>query len=108
MSHGESRPDLPGLRADDEPVFEEPWQAQAFAMAVTLNERGVFAWGEWADAFGARLAEGEDYWPAWLATLEAMMACHDIASPERIDALEAKWHEAAARTPHGEPIVPGD
>ena len=100
-----SRPDLPGLTADEEPAFDEPWQAQAFAMTVALNERGVFTWSDWAEGFGARLKDGTDYWTAWLANLEAMLARHAIADPATIDALEADWHAAAARTPHGDPIT---
>ena len=46
-------PELPGLpRDDDGPVFREPWEAQAFALAVALHERGVFTWPEWAQALG--------------------------------------------------------
>ncbi len=40
----------------DEPVFREPWEAQAFAMTVLLHERGLFTWGEWAQALGAQIA----------------------------------------------------
>jgi hypothetical protein len=32
------------------PVFREPWEAQAFALALSLSERGVFSWKEWAAA----------------------------------------------------------
>ena len=37
------------------PVFAEPWQAQAFAMAVQLHERGLFTWPEWAETLGRRI-----------------------------------------------------
>ena len=41
--------DLPSLpREDGEPVFAEPWQAQAFALAVRLSADGHFTWKEWA------------------------------------------------------------
>ena len=40
---------LPGIPRDgDGPVFREPWEAQAFAMALALHERGLFTWNEWA------------------------------------------------------------
>lgn len=39
-----------------EPVFREPWEAQAFAMTVLLHQRGLFTWGEWAQALGAQIA----------------------------------------------------
>ena len=34
----------------DEPAFQEPWEAQAFAMAVSLYQQGLFGWDEWAAA----------------------------------------------------------
>ena len=37
---------------DNGPVFSEPWQAEAFALAVSLNERGIFTWSEWAQILG--------------------------------------------------------
>ena len=33
-------------RDEDGPVFDTPWQAQAFAMTVKLHEAGVFEWNE--------------------------------------------------------------
>jgi hypothetical protein len=36
----EVHPDAPV----EEPVFREPWEAQAFSMAVALHERGLFTW----------------------------------------------------------------
>ena len=99
-----SRPDLPGLQADTEPVFAEPWQAQAFAMTVALHERGTFEWRDWAGTLGATLEDEPDYWRAWLAALETMLARHAIADTRTVADREAAWHAAAARTPHGEPI----
>ncbi len=92
---------------DGEPVFEEPWQAQAFAMAVALNEQGMFEWTNWAEAFGANIASAPDtpYWSHWMTTLEGFLARHSIASAEQIEKRTQEWHEAAARTPHGEPIA---
>ncbi len=35
--------ELPAIPKDDAgPVFREPWEAQAFGMAVALAERGTF------------------------------------------------------------------
>ena len=61
-------PEIPGLPRDGEgPVFEAPWQAQAFAMAVRLNERGLFSWPEWATRFGEERANRlrRQYWDGW-------------------------------------------
>ncbi|HUI77827.1 MAG TPA: nitrile hydratase accessory protein, partial [Bryobacteraceae bacterium] len=48
--------ELPRLPRDEGgPVFGEPWQAQAFALAVRLSAQGHFTWKEWADALAAEL-----------------------------------------------------
>ena len=91
----------------DGPVFAEPWEAQAFAMAVKLNEAGVFSWGEWADSLGAELkAEpGRPYYESWLAALEKLVEAKGVMTgPERLQRIDA-WDRAAKATPHGQPIV---
>lgn len=86
-------------------TFEEPWQAQAFAFAVALNERGLFTWSEWADALGAELKHGHSYWDAWLEALEELVVAKGVAGRGELQALAAAWREAAEATPHGRPIV---
>ena len=70
-------------RNDDGPVFREPWEAQAFALAVSLHERGLFTWGEWAATLGEEIKKaqaagdpdtGETYYHHWLAALERIVA----------------------------------
>lgn len=101
---------LPQGAGPDAPVFAEPWQAQAFALAVALNERGLFSWSEWAAELSAQLArpgaaeDGGDYYAHWLAALEALLARKGVAEPGLVDALSASWQRAAHATPHGEPI----
>jgi glycine hydroxymethyltransferase len=89
--------------------FEAPWQAQAFAMAVTLADRGAFTWSEWAAALGARLAASPDegYWPSWLATLETLAAGKRLVGADELAHRRDAWDRAARATPHGEPIVLG-
>jgi nitrile hydratase accessory protein len=75
---------VPGIPCDDDgPVFREPWEAQAFAMALALHERGLFTWNEWADALAREIKRaqasgdpdtGETYYRHWLATLERLIA----------------------------------
>ena len=100
---------------DGEPVFAEPWQAQAFALVVTLHDQGVFTWSEWAEALSREIhdrgkspeSHGDlqaDYYHRWLAALEALMAERGIVDGTALVDREAAWHAAAARTPHGEPI----
>jgi nitrile hydratase accessory protein len=84
--------------------FAEPWQAQAFAMTLALHERGLFTWPEWTAALGAALKNEADYYAAWLAALEGLLAARGIARAAEIDTLAAAWSRAAAATPHGMPI----
>ena len=104
-----SRRELPpGI---DEPVFSEPWQAEAFALTVALHERGLFSWSEWAQALSAEVkkpgsaADGSDYYRHWLAALEKLLAAKGIAMKPDVDAVAAAWERAAHATPHGKPIL---
>jgi nitrile hydratase accessory protein len=103
-------------RDDDGPVFREPWEAQAFAMALSLHERGLFTWKEWAAALAdeIKIAQangdpdtGTTYYRHWLATLEKLVASKGVASIETQHRYRDAWDHAADRTPHGSPIVLG-
>ena len=90
----------------DGPVFAEPWEAQAFAMAVKLNEAGVFAWNEWAETLGAELKAhpARPYYESWLAALERLIEAKGVLTEqERLARVDA-WDRAARATPHGQPI----
>lgn len=96
-----------------EPVFEAPWHAQVFALTVHLNEAGHFSWSAWADRFGATLQRhgvaralngGEDYFAAWLETLEQFLAEIGMAAPTEVAALRDAWEAAYLRTAHGDPV----
>jgi nitrile hydratase accessory protein len=105
---------LPGLPRDaGGPVFREPWEAQAFALAVALVERGLFGWDEWAEALGdeIRAAQqagdpdtGGTYYHHWLKALERMVAVKAIADGAALARYHDAWAHAAGRTPHGSPI----
>jgi nitrile hydratase accessory protein len=105
---------VPGIpRDDDGPVFREPWEAQAFAMALTLHERGLFTWNEWAATLADEIKRaqakgdpdtGETYYCHWLATLERLVAEKGVASPATLGRYHDAWDHAAGRTPHGSPI----
>ena len=101
------------MTAKPEPVFEAPWHAQVFALTVHLNEAGHFVWGDWAERFGATLKRhglgrelngGEDYFAAWLETLERYLAELAMTDPTRVEELRAAWEAAYLATPHGEPV----
>ncbi|MCB1460571.1 MAG: nitrile hydratase accessory protein [Nitratireductor sp.] len=93
------------------PVFREPWEAQAFAMAVALHERGVFSWGEWAEMLGEVIRQdalsptGQGYYQLWLKALERIIADKRVVAEDEREIREREWHAAAARTPHGMPIM---
>ena len=105
---------LPSIpRDDDGPVFRAPWEAQAFAMALTLHDRGVFTWPEWAAALAAEIKRaqaagdpdtGETYYLHWLATLEGLVASKGVASMDTLHRYRDAWDHATDRTPHGKPI----
>ena len=105
---------VPGIpRDDDGPVFREPWEAQAFAMALALHARGLFSWNEWAETLAGEIKRaqaagdpdtGETYYRHWLATLERLIAAKGVASSETLDRYRNAWDTAADRTPHGQPI----
>jgi nitrile hydratase accessory protein len=86
----------------DEPVFAEPWEAQAFALAVSLSERGLFTWSEWTDAVAAAPEEG--YYERWLATLERLVVARGATDDDALERHRHAWEHAAERTPHGTPI----
>lgn len=110
-------PSIP--RGPDGPAFREPWEAQAFAMALALHERGLFTWNEWAATLAEEIKRaqeagdpdtGETYYHHWLAALERIVAEHGVADGTALERYREAWHHAAERTPHGDPIVlePGD
>ena len=106
---------LPALPRDESgPVFAEPWQAQAFALAVELSAAGHFTWAEWAAALGAELAgaaaagtpdDGSRYYHHWLAALERLVAAKGLTDTAALHARKEAWAEAYRETPHGKPVA---
>lgn len=99
------------LKDHGAPVFAEPWQAQAFAMTVTLHQAGRFSWSEWAEALGAEIKHaGEDdaggarYYELWLAALEKLVTAKGLVSADDVDVTTEAWREAYLHTPHGHPV----
>jgi nitrile hydratase accessory protein len=111
---------VPSIPCDAEgPVFREPWEAQAFAMALALHDHGLFTWTEWAAALADQIKRaqangdpdtGETYYRHWLATLEHLVAAKGVTTSETLHRYRDAWDHAADRTPHGAPIelTPGD
>jgi len=105
---------LPRLPRDEGgPVFAEPWQAQAFALAVRLSEQGHFTWKEWAAALAEELKsaadrgepdDGSRYYEHWLAALERLVTCKGLSDPALLLARKEAWADAYRHTPHGKPV----
>jgi nitrile hydratase accessory protein len=102
-----------GASGEEQNVFSEPWQAQAFAMTIQLHAAKVFTWAEWASALTQEIKEaqnagdpdtGATYYHHWINALEKLILQKNIGTAEQIHDLEHAWEDAAARTPHGQPI----
>jgi nitrile hydratase accessory protein len=107
----ESVPSIP--RDHEGLVFREPWEAQAFAMALMLHERALFTWPEWAATLAEEIKRaqaagdpdtGETYYRHWLNALERLVAAKGLADPQTLERYRSAWDHAADRTPHGMPI----
>ena len=95
------------------PVFAEPWQAQAFALAVKLSEQGHFTWKEWAAVLADELKaaaergepdDGSHYYEHWLAALERLVTAKGLTDSSALDARKESWADAYRHTPHGKPV----
>lgn len=105
-------PSLP--RDDGGPVFAEPWQAQAFALAVRLSKEGYFTWKEWAAALADELQsaaergepdDGSRYYEYWLAALERLVAEKGLTDRNQMLLRKNAWADAYRHTPHGKPVT---
>jgi len=105
---------LAGIPKDhDGPVFRAPWEARAFAITVTMHERGVFTWPEWAEALSSAIKRaeavsgvdnGERYYEHWLAALEEIVTQKQVCTTGVLHKRREDWRESARLTPHGQPI----
>ena len=105
---------LPSLPRDASgPVFAEPWQAQAFALAVKLSQEGYFTWKEWAAALADEIKKASDrgepddgsrYYEHWLAALERLVTGKRLSDPASLLARKEAWADAYRHTPHGKPV----
>jgi len=118
LSTPELQPDLSRLpslpRDDDGPVFAEPWQAQASAMAIRLSEQGHLTWKEWAAALAEELKAatgdsvpdgGSRYYHQWLAVLEKLAVAKGLSSRNEMSRRKEAWADAYRHTPHGKPVA---
>ena len=109
--------ELPSLPRDqEEPVFKEPWEAQAFAITLRLYDGKHFTWPEWAECLAVEIEAaqqagdpdlGDTYYHHWLKALEKIVAGKGLLSANELSRRKDAWDRAARTTPHGEPIKLG-
>ena len=109
---------VPALPCDAQgPVFREPWEAQAFALAIDAHARVLFSWPEWAAELSAQIKAaqragdpdtGETYYRHWLAALEAITVQKGAATQAQLAQVQQAWDRAAKVTPHGQAVVLAD
>jgi nitrile hydratase accessory protein len=107
-------PDLSALpQGKDDPVFAEPWQAHAFALAVRLADAGRFSSSEWAAALGEEIRaaqergdpdRGPTYYQHWLNALERLCVAKGLVSDVGLRQRKEQWRQAYLHTPHGQPV----
>jgi nitrile hydratase accessory protein len=105
---------LPHIPRDEHgPVFAEPWQAQAFALAVNLSKQGYFTWKEWAAALAEEIKaaaargevdDGSRYYDYWLAALERLVTLRGLTDANSLVERKEAWADAYRHTPHGKPV----
>ena len=97
-------------------MFAEPWQAAAFALAVSLSRQGHFTWKEWAATLAGELQaaarrgepdDGSHYYDHWLAALERLVQAKGLLDGAALADRKKAWAEAYRHTPHGKPIELG-
>jgi nitrile hydratase accessory protein len=106
--------ELPAISRDQEgPVFNEPWEAQAFALAVRLSEAGCFTWSEWATILSQEIKAaqargdpdlGQTYYQHWLNALERLCVDKGLVSCGEMRQRMEAWRRAYRHTPHGQPV----
>jgi nitrile hydratase accessory protein len=77
--------------AQEEPVFQAPWEAQAFALVHQLAADGYCQWSEWTEYLISELAteeeaisEGKTYYEHWLNACEKLLAAKGLLTQESI------------------------
>ncbi|MCZ6828632.1 MAG: nitrile hydratase accessory protein [Gammaproteobacteria bacterium] len=106
------------MKAESEPVFAEPWQAQAFAMALALLQNQAFTWSEWATTLGEEITsagehgiaeDGSGYYELWLRALERLVTAKQLCNQQELSRLKQSWKTAYETTPHGQAVtLPSD
>jgi nitrile hydratase accessory protein len=103
----------PLASVDGEAAFDEPWQAEALAIADTLVQNGMFSAGTWSAALGEALRNAEaggasddqqTYYQCVVTALESLIAQHSEIDRPAMSAKRDDWKQAYLATPHGQPV----
>lgn len=98
-----------------EPVFAEPWQGQAFALAVELSAKGHFTWKEWSTALAEELKaaadrgepdDGSRYYEYWLAALERLVTQKGLTDAAALLGRKEAWANAGVTSVSSQSRVP--
>ncbi|MEM7126674.1 MAG: nitrile hydratase accessory protein [Chloroflexota bacterium] len=95
-------------RKNGELIFEAPWEARAFGLAVALNEQGTYPWRDFSEALAREISEAElstgspdessTYYKRWLATLEEVVLAAGLVTHAELDAEVTKQAKHDAHT----------
>lgn len=84
-------------RENGELVFQAPWQARAFGLAVALSQKELYEWREFSAELAATIAAAEqyddpaNYYARWIASLEELIIAKGLLSREQLDARTAEY-----------------
>ena len=84
-------------RENGELVFQAPWEARAFGLAVALNEQDLYEWREFSSQLASEIADAEqnnnpsDYYARWVASLEELLIDRGLISREQLDVRTAEY-----------------
>jgi nitrile hydratase accessory protein len=104
-------PQQPGDK--EGPVFNAPWEAQAFSLVLALHEQGLFTWEEWTSELSQAIGRaqtsgdpdlGNTYYRHWLYALEKLVTLKGLSDYQEIEERMANWRKAYRNTPHGSPV----
>jgi nitrile hydratase accessory protein len=80
-------------RKNGELVFEAPWEARTFGLAVALNEQGAYPWSDFSQELAQEIAAAEaagnpsTYYERWLATLENLVITTGLITRAELEAM---------------------
>ena len=94
--------------AEDEPVFQAPWEAKAFAIVNQLAADQQYSWTEWNNQFVQEIERSESsasasrtYYECWVQACEKLLTTKAILSTQEIDQKVVNLAQEATEHDHG-------